>query len=71
VLFGIWMGTGAFRFLRSEPETDLYFGLPFTRPQLFVAGWVNNLLIFAVPLTVAFTGAERTVSVNATGIVIV
>ena len=52
VLFGIWMGTGAFRFLRSEPETDLYFGLPFTRPQLFVAGWVNNLLIFAVPLTV-------------------
>ena len=52
VLFGIWMGAGAFRFLRSEPETDLYFGLPFTRPQLFVAGWVNNLLIFAVPLTV-------------------
>ncbi len=52
VLFGILMGAGAFRFLRSEPETDLYFGLPFTRPQLFVAGWVNNLLIFAVPLMV-------------------
>lgn len=52
VLFGILMGAGAFRFLRSEPETDLYFGLPFTRPQLFMAGWVNNLLIFAVPLMV-------------------
>lgn len=50
VLFGILMGAGAFRFLRSEPATDLYFGLPFTRRQLFVAGWINNLFIFAVPL---------------------
>ena len=52
VLFGILMGAGAFRYLRSGPATDLYFGLPFTRQQLFVAGWVNNLLIFAVPLIV-------------------
>ena len=52
VLFGILMGADAFRFLRSESETDLYFGLPFTRPQLFAAGWANNLLIFAVPFTV-------------------
>lgn len=52
VLFGILMGAGAFQYLRSGPETDLYFALPFTRQQLFWAGWVDNLFIFAVPLTV-------------------
>lgn len=52
ILFGILLGAGAFRFLRFEPATDLYFGLPFTRPQLFAAGWINNLFIFAVPLMV-------------------
>lgn len=52
VLFGILMGAGAFRFLGSEPRTDLYFGLPFTRQQLFVVSWLNNFVVFAVPLAV-------------------
>lgn len=50
VFFGIIMGAGAFRFLYSESKTDLYFGLPFTRNQLFAAGMLNNFLIFAVPM---------------------
>ena len=51
VLAGILMGAGTFRFLRFEPAADLYFGLPFTRQQLFAAGWFNNLFIFALPFT--------------------
>lgn len=50
ILFGIAMGAGAFRFLYSESKTDLYFGLPFTRNHLYVAGVLDNFLIFAVPL---------------------
>lgn len=53
VLFGVLMGAGAFRFLDSEPRTDLYFGLPFTRQQLFAAGRLNDFFIFAVPLVVS------------------
>ena len=52
IVFGILMGAGAFRFLGSESRTDLYLALPFTRQQLFGVSWLNNLLIFAVPLVV-------------------
>lgn len=52
ILFGVLMGVSAFRFLDSESRTDLYFGLPFTRRQLFAAGWLNNLFLFAVPLVI-------------------
>lgn len=52
VIFGILMGALAFRFLYSEARMDLYFGLPFTRLQLFAAGWLSNLFIFAVPFIV-------------------
>ncbi len=51
VVFGILMGAVSFHFLCSEPKTDLYFGLPFTRRQLYVAGYLNNFFLFAVPLS--------------------
>lgn len=53
VIFGSLMGAGTFRFLYSEVRTDLYLGLPLTRQQLFAAGCLNNLFIFAVPLVVS------------------
>lgn len=53
IIFGILMGAGAFRFLYSESKTDLYFGLPFTRSQLFVAGMLNNFLIFTIPMVLS------------------
>lgn len=52
IVFGILIGAGAFRFLGSEPGTDLYLSLPFTRQQLFGVSWLNNFMIFAVPLVV-------------------
>lgn len=50
IIFGVIMGAGTFRFLYSESKTDLYFGLPFTRNQLFAAGLINNFFIFTVPM---------------------
>lgn len=50
ILFGVIMGAGAFRFLYVQSKADLYFGLPFTRSQLFTAGILNNFFIFSVPL---------------------
>lgn len=49
ILLGILMGAGAFRYLHTEAQTDLYLSLPFSRSQLFVVGYLNNFLIFAVP----------------------
>ncbi len=50
IIIGVIMGAGTFRFLYSESKIDLYFGLPFTRKQLFAAGLINNFLIFTVPI---------------------
>ena len=49
VLMGIVMGPCSFRYLYSEKKSDLYFGLPVSRGQLFWAGYLSNLLIFLVP----------------------
>lgn len=49
ILLGILMGAGAFPYLHAEAQTDLYLSLPFSRSQLFVVGYLNNFLIFAVP----------------------
>lgn len=50
IVFGFIAGAASFRFLYSEPLTDLYFSLPFRRTQLFLAGYWNNFLIFALPV---------------------
>lgn len=52
ILLGIVMGAAAFRYLYSEKKSDLYFSLPFSRGQLFWAGYLNNLLIFSIPAVV-------------------
>lgn len=44
---GILMGAGNFYYLRTEPRSDLYLSLPFSKNQLFVAGYLNNLFIFS------------------------
>lgn len=53
IIFGVIMGAETFRFLYSESKTDLYFGLPFTRNQLFAAGMLSNFLIFTVPMIIS------------------
>lgn len=52
IIFGILMGIMSFPYLYSQKKTDLYFSLPFSRNQLFLAGCFNNFLIFSVPLVV-------------------
>lgn len=49
MLLGIVMGATAFPYLYSEKKSDLYFSLPFSRGQLFWAGYLSNVLIFTVP----------------------
>lgn len=49
VLMGIVMGGACFRYLYSEKKSDLYLSLPFSRGQLFWAGYLGNFLIFSVP----------------------
>lgn len=51
-IFGILMGITGFRYLNSDRKADLLFSLPFSKKQLFLAGWLNDLLIFAVPAVV-------------------
>lgn len=52
VIFGIVMGITGFRYLGSERKADLLFSLPFSKSWLFLAGLINDFLIFAVPVTV-------------------
>lgn len=52
LLLGILMGALAFQYLYSEKKSDLYFSLPFSRGQLFWAGYLSNVLIFSVPAIV-------------------
>ncbi|MDE7286881.1 MAG: hypothetical protein K2N55_08600, partial [Lachnospiraceae bacterium] len=52
IVLGILMGTGAFRYLYTEPQADLYLSLPFSRSQLFAVGYLNNFLIFAIPAVI-------------------
>lgn len=52
VLLGILMGIMAFPYLYSRRRGDLYFSLPFSRYQLFLAGLWNNFLIFSVPAVI-------------------
>lgn len=52
IVLGILMGAGAFPYLRTEQQSDLYLSLPFTRNQLFVVGYLNNFLIFSIPAVI-------------------
>lgn len=52
IVLGILMGAGAFPYLRTEQQADLYLSLPFSRNQLFVVGYLNNFFIFSVPAVV-------------------
>lgn len=52
IIFGILMGSMSFPYLYSQKKADLYFSLPFSRNQLFLAGCFINFLIFSVPLAV-------------------
>ncbi|MBD5540997.1 MAG: hypothetical protein HDR00_07355 [Lachnospiraceae bacterium] len=52
IIFGILMGIMSFPYLYSQKKADLYFSLPFSRNQLFLAGCCNNFLIFSIPLVV-------------------
>lgn len=50
IFFGILIGGGTFHYLYSNQKTDLYFSLPFSKKQLFLAGYLNSVFIFAVAL---------------------
>lgn len=52
IIFGILMGVFGFPYLYSQKKADLYFGLPFSRSQLFLAGCINNFLIFSFPVVI-------------------
>lgn len=52
LILGVLMGITAFPYLYSGKKADLYFSLPFSRNQLFLAGCINNLLIFSFPLVI-------------------
>ena len=52
LVLGILMGILSFPYLYSHNKADLYFSLPFSRSRLFLAGCINNFLIFSVPLVV-------------------
>lgn len=52
IVLGILMGAGAFPYLRTERQADLYLSLPFTRNQLFAVGYLNNFLIFLIPAVI-------------------
>lgn len=51
-VLGIAMGITGFPYLYSGQKADIYFSLPFSRTQLFFAGYLNNFLIFLTPLVV-------------------
>lgn len=52
IVLGILMGISGFPYLYSHRKADLYFSLPFSRNRLFLAGCINNLLIFSFPAIV-------------------
>ena len=52
ISLGILMGILGFPYLYSHKKADLYFSLPFSRNQLFLAGCINNFLIFSFPVVI-------------------
>lgn len=52
VIFGIVMGITGFSYLNSDEKADLFFSLPFSRQQLYLAGVLNDLLLFLVPVLI-------------------
>lgn len=51
-VFGFLMGIMSFPYLYSGKKADLYFSLPFSRTQMFLAGCINNFLIFSFPMVI-------------------
>lgn len=52
LVLGFLMGITAFPYLYSGKKADLYFSLPFSRTQMFLAGCINDFLIFSFPMVI-------------------